>query len=299
MIPSRLRSAAQFGAGIAIAAVALTSFTALATSGPSPEESTFVPVTPVRILDTRDGVDLGLAGPFVSPVGQDLQVTGEIPTATGTRTVVPQGASGVVLNVTVVNPGAAGFLAVRPAGTPGAPTTSNLNFEAGVVTPNAVNVALPTTGAGAGKIEITYDAFGQAGPSTDVLVDVVGYTTSGGLQELVAVVAELTERAAPQSFTAEVSTAGQKIGTGPFTVTRAQPGFYQVTFDVTGLGWVDKPHAQVSSQCTNRIPAVLATNSTETTRTFTVYQQDRSTGDLADCAFFLTVRDADRIDWVD
>ena len=58
---------------------------------------------PVRIMDTRDPVNVGLAGPFVSQVSQKLQVTGSIPTTTGTSTVVPAGATGVLLNVTVVN----------------------------------------------------------------------------------------------------------------------------------------------------------------------------------------------------
>ena len=56
------------------------------------------------ILDTRDPVNVGLAGPFISAVGQDLQVTGPIATTTGPATVVPAGATGVILNVTVVGP---------------------------------------------------------------------------------------------------------------------------------------------------------------------------------------------------
>ena len=48
---------------------------------------------------------------------------------------------------------------------------------------------MPTAGANAGKIDITFDAYGVAGPTTDVLIDVVGYTTNTGLQELVADVA--------------------------------------------------------------------------------------------------------------
>ena len=38
----------------------------------------------------------------------------------------------------------------------------------------------------AGKIEITFDAYGTAGPTTDILIDVVGYTTNSGLQDLEA-----------------------------------------------------------------------------------------------------------------
>ena len=147
-------------------------------------------ITPERILDTRDPVNLGLPGPFVSPVSQKLQVTGSVPTATGTKVVVPTGATGVLLNVTSVGPAANGFISIRPGDATGAPTTSSLNVTAGVTVPNAVQVGLPTSGANAGKIDITFDALGVAGPTTDILIDVVGFTTSAGLQELVADVAQ-------------------------------------------------------------------------------------------------------------
>jgi len=55
-----------------------------------------------------------------------------------------------------------------------------LNFTAGDIVPNSVQVGLPTAGANAGRIDITYDAFGQAGPTTEVLIDVVGYMIAGG-----------------------------------------------------------------------------------------------------------------------
>jgi hypothetical protein len=54
-----------------------------------------------------------------------------------------------------------------------------LNFKAGDIVPNSVQVALPTAGANAGQIDITYDAFGVAGPTTEVLIDVVGYMVLG------------------------------------------------------------------------------------------------------------------------
>ncbi|MCE9620720.1 MAG: hypothetical protein K8R99_00060 [Actinomycetia bacterium] len=146
----------------------------------SPESNTVL-INPVRILDTRDPADVGLAGPFVSAVSQKLQVTGTIPTNTGNQSVVPAGASGVLLNVTAVVPTAAGFISIRPGDATGTPSTSSLNFTAGSVVPNAVLVALPTSGANAGKIEITYDAFGAAGPTTEILIDVVGFTTAEAL----------------------------------------------------------------------------------------------------------------------
>jgi hypothetical protein len=186
---------AAIGAAIAVSLGAGGLFVAQAAPGPS--ESTIVTVTPERILDTRDPNNIGLAGPFVSAVSQKLKVTGSIATATGTKTVVPTGATGVLLNVTPVNPTANGFISIRPGDATGAATTSSLNFTTGVagIVPNAVQVAVPTAGTNAGQIDITYDAYGVAGPTTDILIDVVGYMTSAGLQELVADVATKASKA--------------------------------------------------------------------------------------------------------
>lgn len=150
-----------------------------AEAAPGPGESTIVSVTPTRMLDTPDPTDLGLAGPFVSPNSLKLRVTGAVPTATGPQTVVPIGATGVLLNVT-----APGFLSVRPGDAAGPATTSSLNFGAGQIVSNAVQVALPTSGPNAGMIDIAYNAFEVAGPVADVLVDVVGYTTAQGIHRL-------------------------------------------------------------------------------------------------------------------
>ena len=157
----------------------------LVSAAPGVAESTVVMVTPARVLDSRDPNNLGLPGPFVSAVSQKLKVTGAIPTSGGVTTVVPAGATGVLLNVTAASPAAAGFVSIRPGDASGAPLTSSLNVEAGRNVPNAVQVALPTTGANAGQIDITYDAYGTDGPSTDLLIDIVGYLTNTGLQELV------------------------------------------------------------------------------------------------------------------
>jgi hypothetical protein len=149
-------------------------------------DSTTVLTDPVRVLDSRDPVNVGLAGPFASQVPQKLKITGSIPTTTGTKTVVPAGATGVLLNVTAVAPSAAGFISIRPGDATGLPSTSSLNFTAGQIVPNAVLVALPTSGGNAGQIDITYDAFGAAGPTTDILIDVVGYTNNSTLAALQA-----------------------------------------------------------------------------------------------------------------
>jgi hypothetical protein len=190
MITIRVRSVMWFATGAVIALAMVWSLLAWRVfAAPGPGESTIVSVTPTRVLDTRDPVNLGLTGPFVSAVSQKLQVTGSIPTAGGAATVVPAGATGVLLNVTVVVPSADGFVSIRPGDASGAASTSSLNFVAGSTVPNAVQVSLPTAGASAGQIDITYDAYGASGPRTDVLIDVVGYTTNAGIQSLVADIA--------------------------------------------------------------------------------------------------------------
>jgi hypothetical protein len=180
--------AVTFGAGGLIAVEAASSV-----------PSSVVTVDPVRILDTRTGV--GLSGKFSSGGPRKLQVTGA---------VVPAGATGVLLNVTAVAPSANGFLSVRPGDATGTPSTSSLNFTAGSVVPNSVQVALPTAGANAGQIDITYDAYGVSGPMTDVLADVVGYLVAGGLPG----------PAGPAGPVGPAGSAGARVivGTGPLFV---------------------------------------------------------------------------------
>ncbi len=248
MLAGRVRSVGLVAMGMVMTLVAAWLVTAWrAGAAPGVNESTFVPIQPVRILDSRDSVDVGLTGPFASGVPQDLQVTGTIATTTGTQLVAPASATGVALNVTVVSPQADGFISIRPADAPGAPATSSLNFLAGQTTPNAVHVQLPTTGGDAGKIEITYDAYGLAGPTTDVLIDVIGYFTNAGVQELVADLAakanaaDVYTKAQIDASTANGLLAVGQINTngslatnrtwfGSFTTAHAGTGEYSITF---------------------------------------------------------------------
>lgn len=137
------------------------------------QTSGFVPIRPVRILDTRSA--LGLTGSFRSTEPRTLKVTGSVPTSGGPRVVVPAGAAAVVLNVTAVLPTHQGFLTVRPGDDRTTVSTSSLNFWRGAVIPNSVLVAL----AADGTLQITYDAYGVRNHQTDVLVDVMGYFIGG------------------------------------------------------------------------------------------------------------------------
>ena len=144
-------------------------------------------VEPTRVLDTR--YNIGLTGQVVANTSRKLVVTGMIDTyvestaTTIVKVVVPAGATGVLFNITAVSPTAEGFLSIRPGTATGVPATAGLNFNPGDVVPNAVTVALPITGANAGKIDIYYG--GAAGAKMHVIADVVGYTTNTGLIDLV------------------------------------------------------------------------------------------------------------------
>jgi hypothetical protein len=288
---------AAIGAALAVTFGAGGLFGASAAS----PESSVVSIEPVRILDTRDPVNVGLAGPFVSAVSQDLKVTGSVPTTTGVQTVVPAGATGVFLNVTPVGSSAAGFISVRPANATGLPTTSNVNFATGAINPNAVLVELPVGGADDGRIEITYDAFGSAGPTADVLVDVVGYTTQG---RFAALEANKADKAAVNSallqertWTAAVTSTGAKSGTGNFTSTRTGLGTYTVTFDVTGLGIPDPPtfiNFTYSVRCADHTVNDNGRTDGSTAGILTDFgifiSVRNGDGDPDDCAFFVFAR---------
>jgi len=109
-------------------------------------------LTPARILDTRTG--LGLLGPLLTI---DVQVTGQ-------GGVPASGVRAVVLNATVTQPGAAGYLTIFPAGT-ARPLASDLNYAVGQTQANLVVVQL---GAG-GKVSVF------AASTTHVIFDVAGW----------------------------------------------------------------------------------------------------------------------------
>ena len=181
-------------AGAAVVSTTISTGTVLALPGAS--ESTTVNVSPTRGLDTR--VNVGLTGKFLSKVSRKFQVTGTIPTydettkVTTNKEVVPSGATGVIMNITAIAPTGPGFLAIRPGDATGDPSTAGLNFNTGDVIPNHITVNLPTTGPNAGQIDMTY---GQEalGHTMDVVIDIVGYATSEGLQDLVTKFKELRE----------------------------------------------------------------------------------------------------------
>jgi hypothetical protein len=121
----------------------------------------YVPLSPARLLDTRDGTGAP-AGPLVSTTPLDLTVTG--------RGGVAPDAVAVVLNITGVAPSAATHLTVWPTGE-AVPPTSNLNLLAGETAPNLVMVKVGT----GGKVRIRNNT-----GAVHVVADVAGYFVPGG-----------------------------------------------------------------------------------------------------------------------
>lgn len=116
----------------------------------------FVPLIPARILDTRDGTG-GIPGPLGTGGTVEVQITG--------RGGVPSsGARAVILNVTVTQPVADGYLTIFPAGD-ARPLASDLNYVAGDNQPNLVVVKLGT----GGKVGL------YASAGTHVIYDVAGW----------------------------------------------------------------------------------------------------------------------------
>ena len=131
-------------------------------SGGATVSSSFVPIVPCRLVDTRAGSLQGTRG---TPLGFAETVTFAVWGTNGSCTI-PNTATGIASNVTAVGASAATFLTVFPADA-SQPTTSNLNPAPGQPpTPNQVTVGL--SAAGAVKV------FNNAG-TLDLIVDIVGY----------------------------------------------------------------------------------------------------------------------------
>jgi len=130
-------------------------------NGYFPAATTFNALVPARLLDTRldhPTIDGQSAGAGVRPLGSVtvVRVAG--------RGGVPAGAETAVLNVTVTEPTAPGFVTVYPCGID-PPLASNLNFVSGQTVPNAVITKIGTNG----------DVCLFTSQATHLITDVTGY----------------------------------------------------------------------------------------------------------------------------
>ncbi len=115
----------------------------------------FVPLSPARVLDTRNRIGTSTIAQLGAGSTLTLALAGAVPAT----------ATAVVLNVTATNPTGGSYLTVYPAGS-SRPYASNLNTETGQTVANLV-----TTPLGTGLAVAIYNSSG----SVDVIADIAGY----------------------------------------------------------------------------------------------------------------------------
>lgn len=165
------------GLAMALVAVVLLVGAWRADAAPGDSDSTFVPIAPCRLTDTRPGPSQIGAG---STFGTDETQTFVARGGNG-ECVIPTNAVGLSLNVTALRATLPTFVTVWPGGD--RPNASSLNPSPGQPpTPNAVTT--PLNAAGAFQV---YNLQGRV----DVIIDVNGYYITSSLQELSQRVAEL------------------------------------------------------------------------------------------------------------
>ncbi|MBI5090008.1 MAG: putative Ig domain-containing protein, partial [Actinobacteria bacterium] len=125
-----------------------------------PSSDGYVPVSPVRVLDTRTTTKLDAGSVLELPVTAEWGVDA--------------GATSVVVNVTATEPETDGFVTVYPCGT-AMPLASAVNFEAGETVPNLVVVPI-----GADRRVCLYSM-----SRTHLVVDLNGFHSPEGTDKLV------------------------------------------------------------------------------------------------------------------
>jgi hypothetical protein len=144
--------------------------------------SALSPVEPARLLDTRAAVTID--GQF-SNIGK-LTSNNELALTVAGRGGVPSDAAAVAMNLTIVDPSAAGFLTAYPCGSV-KPNTSNVNFVAGQT---VANLSIIKVGSG-GKVCFVSDQ------RTHLIADVTAFSGSGASLTAITPARLLESRAAP------------------------------------------------------------------------------------------------------
>jgi hypothetical protein len=137
-------------------------FAAVPAAAASAAGATFVPLGPVRVMDSRYGIGVPKA-----PVGAGQTVSLKL---AGVDGVPASGVTAVVLNVTATGATASSDVTVYPDGQT-RPGTSNLNFTKGETIPNLVTVPVGADG----KVDF-YNVDG----SVNLIADLSGYYTDSG-----------------------------------------------------------------------------------------------------------------------
>ena len=204
-------------AGNTISTSSTRTFTIGTPPPPPPTGTTFVPIDPVRVLDSRSGV--GLSGKFNANTARTVDVAG--------RLGIPADAVAITGNLTIVNQTSAGYVAITPD-PDNNPPTSSLNFPLGDVRGN--NVTSPLSASGAASI--VYKA--ATGNKADVVLDVTGYFLENNT-------------GATYFALGPVRLVDSRVGNG---LTGPIPSHTIKTFDIAGRGGVPANATAVTGNLT-------------------------------------------------
>jgi hypothetical protein len=167
---------------------------------------------PVRLFDTRSGAGAApvpAGGVYTVDLTDDVLATAEA----------------VTMNVTVVDPAAAGFLTVYPCDAP-RPLASNLNFVAGQTVPNLVTVQI-----GAGRAVCLH-----ANAPTNLVVDVAGWYAAAGKPVVAVTPTRLLDTRDGTGGWLNPLAAGQTIDLGVAGTVGIPGGAGAVVLNVTATG---------------------------------------------------------------
>ncbi|MDJ0767587.1 MAG: hypothetical protein QNJ12_02295 [Ilumatobacter sp.] len=211
----RVRSLLWFATGVvlAVVATAVVMNTWRVEAAPGDDDTTFVPMQPCRLIDTRTPQD-DIWGPNVT---QSLPAHG-----TNGRCTIPFDATGLSMNVTAFEATEPTHLTIWPDDET-RPEVSSLNPVPGQPpTPNAVTTELSPGGR--------FKVFNLAG-HVHVIIDVNGYYTASSLQELSTRVEQIEPSMRFAQVDADPGTASLLRGNGVRSVHHSLAGLYQVDFD--------------------------------------------------------------------
>ncbi len=210
------------------------------TATPVGPSAGFQPVTPARVVDTRQ--NLGATG-LEAGVTKTLQISG--------RGGVPGGASAVSGNFTIVGQVGGGYLTVWNCGAV-RPVVSTVNFGSGEVAPNAATVPLD----GSGRVCVFSTT------ATDLVVDVNGYFGTSGPAKFTPVtpVRLLDTRTVPCSTSCRLG-AGQTVELQIGGSGSVPAGVSAVTLNVTSTDAGDLGYITVYA-CDGERPEVSNLNPT-------------------------------------
>ncbi|KGM10217.1 pullulanase-type alpha-1,6-glucosidase, partial [Cellulomonas carbonis] len=216
---------------------------------------------PERVLDTRRSSPQGpIVGPLRAGRAYEVEVAG--------HGNVPEGATSVLLNVTVTGVDGVGNLRVYPGGEE-RPDTSTVNYAVGQDKANSTIVRLVD-----GKVTLWSDT--SAANRVDVILDVLGWTTEGSAFTGVSPVRAVDSRPGPQNEGLTGPLEGRKgysVAIGDehgvpegatavlVNVTAIQPtsvGNLRVFPDVNGDGTTPAPNASTVNYIPGRDIANLA-----------------------------------------